>query len=346
MAQQWILRKGSKERGFQYASSSGRKIRAKADLERIDALRIPPAWKDVHVAVSSRAPVQAWGFDARGRKQYRYHTRAVEKGELAKHYRVRQLASDLPILRRTLRDDFGRGDFSRERVFAGIVLLISDAFFRVGSDRYERENNTFGVTTLRKSHVKVVGDSVKFDFRGKRSIRQKRPYSASPRMLAFVRSLIRTPGQRLFRYKEDGEWVNVSARDVNEYIRSLADFPYTAKDFRTWGGTLRMAIVLADLGKGKNERARKQTVAQAVRFVASELHNTPAIARKSYVHPVLITRYVQNGATIEVRHPTLTMRSEKRFRHTPEEKALIDFLAQYFPERRKERRPVHSEENR
>src|SRR5229473_8441111 len=272
MAQQWILRKGSKERGFHYVSSSGWMVRTKADLERIDALRIPPAWKDVHVAVSSRAPVQAWGFDARGRKQYRYHTRAVEKGELAKHYRVRQLASDLPRLRRTLRDDFGRGDFSRERVFAGIVLLISDAFFRVGSDRYERENNTFGVTTLRKSHVKVVEDSVEFDFRGKRSIRQKREYKASPRMAAFIRSLIRTPGQRLFRYKEDGEWVNASARDVNEYIRSLADFPYTAKDFRTWGGTLRMAIVLAELDKGKNESARKKTVAQAVRFVASELH--------------------------------------------------------------------------
>ncbi|MFN2602734.1 MAG: DNA topoisomerase IB [Gemmatimonadaceae bacterium] len=345
MAQQWILRKGSKDSGFRYLGANGRKVASK-ELVRIDALRIPPAWKDVHVAVSSRAPVQAWGFDARGRKQYRYHTRAVEKGELAKHYRVRQLASDLPKLRRTLRDDFGRGDFSKERVFAGIVLLISDAFFRVGSDRYERENNTFGVTTLRKSHVKIVDDSVEFDFRGKRSIRQKRPYKASPRMLAFIRSMMRTPGQRLFRYKQDGEWVNVTARDVNEYIRSLADFPYTAKDFRTWGGTLRMAIVLADLPEGKNERARKKSVAQAVRFVASELHNTPAIARKSYVHPVLITRYVQNGATIEVRHPTRSMRSEKRFRHTPEERALIDFLAQYFPERRKERRPVDSEENR
>lgn len=337
MAQQWILRKGSKESGFRYVGANGRKVNSE-DRDRIDSLRIPPAWKEVHVAVSDRAPVQAWGFDARGRKQYRYHTRAVEKGELAKHYRVRQLASDLPKLRRTLRDDFGRGDFSRERVCAGVVLLISDVFFRVGSDRYERENNTFGITTLRKSHVKLIDDEVRFSFRGKRSIRQTRMYHPSPRMMAFIRSMMRTPGQRLFRYKERGKWVNVSARDVNEYIRSLADFPYTAKDFRTWGGTLRMAIVLSELDKGRNETARKKTVAQAVRFVASELHNTPAIARKSYVHPVLITRYVQNGATIEVRHPSRSAHSEKRFRHTPEEKALIDFLAQYFPERRKERR--------
>jgi DNA topoisomerase-1 len=338
MAQQWILRKGSRDSGFKYVAASGAKIRKKADLDRIDALRIPPAWREVHIAVSPKAPVQAWGLDARGRKQYRYHTRAVEKGELAKHYRVRQLASDLPALRKKLRDDFGRRDFSKERVSAGIVLLISDAFFRVGSERYERENNTFGVTTLRKTHVEVEGDSIQFDFRGKRSIRLKRHYYTSPRMAAFITSLLGTPGRRLFRYEVDGDWYDINARDVNEYLRSLTDFPYTAKDFRTWGGTLRMAIVLAELDKGRNEGARKKTVAQAVRFVATELNNTPAIARKSYVHPVLISRYVQNGATIEVKHPSRRVGSEKRARHTTEEKALIAFLAKHFPERRKERR--------
>jgi DNA topoisomerase-1 len=339
MAQQWILRNGSKEKGFKYVSATGAKVRTKADLDRIEGLRIPPAWREVHIAVSARSPVQAWGLDARGRKQYRYSTRAVEKGELAKHYRVRQLASDLPVIRKKLREDFGRRDFSKERVSAGIVLLISDAFFRVGSDRYERENNTFGVTTLRKSHVEVEGDSIQFDFRGKRSIRLRRHYYTSPRMAKFIRSLLMTPGQRLFRYESDGDWYNINARDVNEYIRSLVDFPYTAKDFRTWGGTLRMAIVLAELDRGRNERERKKTVAQAVRFVAMELHNTPAIARKSYVHPILISRYVQNGATIEVTHPPRRkVGNEKRARHTSDEKALIAFLAKHFPERRKERR--------
>src|SRR6185436_3286049 len=135
MAQQWILRKGSKESGFNYVSARGAKVRTKADLDRIDALRIPPAWREVHVAVSSRSPVQAWGLDARGRKQYRYHARAVEKGELSKHYRVRQHAHDLPKLKRKLDRDFRRKDFSKERVCAGIVLLISDVFFRVGSER-------------------------------------------------------------------------------------------------------------------------------------------------------------------------------------------------------------------
>jgi len=345
MAQQWILRKGSKESGFHYVAPNGRKVRSKEQLERIDALRIPPAWREVHIAVGVRAPVQAWGFDARGRKQYRYHTRAVEKGELAKHYRVRQLARDLPALKRKLDKDFRRRDFSKERICAGIVLLISDAFFRVGSDRYERENNTFGITTLRKSHVAIDGDIVRFDYRGKRSIRQTQ-FLQSREMASFIQSLLDMPGRRLFRYERDGEWMNVSARDVNEYLKNLGDFPYTVKDFRTWGGTLRMATVLAELGKAPNEPARKKTVTQAVRLVASELHNTPAICRKSYVHPVLISRYVQNGATIEVKHPLKRSLRQSRFKHTPEEKALIDFLAQHFPERRKERRnPAGPEEN-
>ena len=338
MAQRWILRKGSKESGFRYVAATGRPVRGKKELERIDLLRIPPAWREVHVAVSAKSPIQAWGLDARGRKQYRYHTRAVEKGELAKHYRVRQLASDLPALRRKLREDFGRRDFSQQRVCAGIVLLISDVFFRVGSDRYERENNTFGVTTLRKSHVTIEDDTIEFDFKGKRSIRQRRPYEASPLMVDFIGSLLLTPGQRLFRYEHDGEWFDISARDVNDYIRSLADFPYTAKDFRTWGGTLRMATVLADLGKARNENARKKMVTTAVRFVAAELGNTPAIARKSYVHPVLITRYLKNGATILVKHPRRGSSRRSRFKHTVEETALIEFLKTHFPERRKERR--------
>jgi DNA topoisomerase-1 len=337
MAQQWILRKGSKESGFRYVAANGRKLSSREHLARIDALRIPPAWREVHIAASPRAPVQAWGFDARGRKQYRYHARAIEKGELSKHYRVRQLAHDLPALKRKLDRDFRRKDFSKERICAGIVLLISDVFFRVGSDRYERENNTFGVTTLRKSHVAIDDDMIRFEYRGKRSIRQTQ-FLESHDMAQFIQSMLDTPGRRLFRYEGDGEWQNITARDVNDYLRDLADFPYTVKDFRTWGGTLRMATVLADLGKAPNENARKKTVTQAVRLVASELHNTPAICRKSYVHPILISRYVQNGATIQVKHPQRKTGRNLRFQHTPEEKALIEFLAQHFPERRKERR--------
>ncbi len=337
MAQRWILRKGSKESGFRYVAANGRPVRSKKELERIDLLRIPPAWREVHIAVSPKSPIQAWGLDARGRKQYRYNARAVEKGALSKHYRVRQLAHDLPRIKRKLHKHFHQRGFSREKVCAGIVLLISDAFFRVGSDLYERENNTFGITTFKKSHAVVTGDVVHFEYVGKRGIDQWQVVD-SPEMAAFIKALKKNPGSRLFRYQRDGKWMNVDARDVNDYLRKIADFPYTAKDFRTWGGTLRMATVLADIGKDPNERARKKTVATAVRLVASELGNTPAICRKSYVHPVLITRYLKNGSTIVVNHSRWRSEPTSPFRHSAEETALIKFLDEYFPERRKERR--------
>lgn len=337
MAQQWILRKGSKETPFRYVTRSGKAVNSKKQLERIDALRIPPAWREVHVATSERAPIQAWGFDARGRKQYRYHTRAVEKGELRKHHRVRQLASDLPVLRRELDIAFRRRRLPKEKVCAGILLLISDAFFRVGSDRYEQDNNTFGITTLKKSHATVAGDTVRIEYKGKRGLKQWQ-FIHTAKMVAFIKSLLKTPGRRLFRYQQEGKWFNVTARDVNDYLKDLAEFPYTAKDFRTWGGTLRMATVLADAEKPPNERERRKTVVSAFRFVAADLGNTPAICRKSYVHPVLISRYLQNGSTIEIRHESRSATNASPFKHSAEEKALIAFLAQYFPDRRKGRR--------
>jgi DNA topoisomerase I len=337
MAQKWILRKGTKESGFRYVAPNGRPVKDRDKLSRIDVLRIPPAWREVHIASSPRSPIQAWGLDARGRKQYRYHPRTVEIGELSKHYRVRLLGQDLPRLKQKLHKHLRLRGFPREKVCAGIVLLISDAFFRVGSDRYEQENNTFGITTLKRSHVTVAGGAVRFEYRGKRGIKQWQ-YIHLAEMVTFIKALLKTPGRRLFRYEEDGKWLDVAARDVNEYLKELAQFPYTAKDFRTWGGTLRMATVLADLDKPRNERERRKTVASAIRFVAADLGNTPAICRKSYVHPVLISRYLKNGSTIDVRHDSRSVRSASPFRHSAEEEALIDFLAQYFPERRRKRR--------
>lgn len=340
LSKKWILRKGTKASGFRFVGPNGQALCSAADLDRIDKLRIPPAWRDVHVAANPRAAIQVWGFDARGRKQYRYHRRAVEKGELRKHYRVRQMARDLPILRARIDSDFRRNDLSRERVCAGIVRIISDTFFRVGSDRYERENNTFGITTLRKSHVKVDGARVRFDYPGKRGLRQHRTI-VSRRIARFIVELLSTPGARLFRYERDGEWCNVDARDVNNYLESLTDFPYTAKDFRTWGGTLRAATVLAELGPEKNPRVRNKNVVTTVRLVAAELGNTPAICRKSYVHPVVIARYLKSGATIDLpmrRSVSLADPSKRHIAHTPEERALIRFLDVYFPERRHRRR--------
>lgn len=331
MAAKWILRKGTKASGFRYSGPDGRPIRGKDALGRMDALRIPPAWRDVHVAANPRSPIQVWGLDVRGRKQYRYHARAVEKGELRKHYRVRQMAKELPALRKALHEDFRRRGFPKEKVCAGIVLLIADTFLRVGSDRYERENNTFGITTLRKSHVTFDGTKVTFDYLGKRSIRH-RQFTSDASLMKFVELLLTTPGARLFRYQVSGEWMNVDARDVNEYLQAAAGFPYTAKDLRTWGGTLRAATVLADQQPSRSPAVRKKIVVMAVRLVAAELGNTPAICRKSYVHPAVIARYLKNGATIVVTRKAARKRS--RYANSAEEDALIEFLDTHFPERR------------
>ncbi|MDQ6769990.1 MAG: DNA topoisomerase IB, partial [Gemmatimonadota bacterium] len=193
MARQWIVREGSKTKGFRYTGPGGRAIGGKQELERIDKLRIPPAWRDVHISTNARAAIQVWGFDARGRKQYKYHPRAVEKGELRKYYRVRQMARDLPALRTKIMRDFRRSGLSKEKVCAGIVRLISHGFFRVGSERYQKENNTFGITTMRKSHVLVLDDStVEFEYRGKRSITQRNVVTGKD-LARFVTELLKTP---------------------------------------------------------------------------------------------------------------------------------------------------------
>ena len=333
MAQKWIVREGSKTKGFRYKGPSGSAIKNAAELERFDALRIPPAWRDVHISTNPRAAIQVGGFDERGRKQYKYHRRAVEKGELRKYYRVRQMARDLPALRARMQRDFRRKALTKEKVCAGIVRLIGAGWFRVGSDKYQKENNTFGITTMRKSHVTIFGDSVEFEYRGKRSITQ-RNVVVDKDLTRFVSALVKTPGPRLFRYQEDGKWKDVDSHDVNDYIEKVAQFPYTAKDFRTWGGTLRAATVLADMGKGKSANERKKNVVTAVRLVASELGNTPTICRKSYVHPVVVMKYLRSGTTISL--PARAKASDSNgVGYAPEEEALISFLDEYFPERRK-----------
>jgi DNA topoisomerase-1 len=289
----------------------------------------------VHIAANVRAPIQVWGFDARGRKQYRYHRRAVEKGELRKYYRVRQMAKELPRLRKKFLADVALDGLPRERVCAGVVLLISQRWFRVGSERYQKENNSFGITTMRKSHVEREKDYAIFAYRGKRGIHHRQTV-LDRRLLRLIDDLMETPGPRLFRYRDGKRWVNLDAREVNDYIEQVAGFPYTAKDFRTWGGSLRAATILADIGSAPSKTARNKNVVMTVRLVAAELGNTPAISRKSYVHPVILTRYLRSGATISV--PRASAKPKSMAKHFPEETALIDFLDRHFPERRGERR--------
>lgn len=331
MAQQWILRRGHTPGRFSYVDGRGQRV-PKARAAQIDALAIPPAWTDVHVAHSDRAAIQAWGYDARGRKQYRYHPRAVHKGQLRKYYRVRQMARDLPAIRKRVYADFRRRGLPEAKVLAGVVRFLADGFFRVGSERYAKENHTFGVTTLNKSHVRVDDDVITFAYVGKRSIAHKQVV-VSRELSRFVTALFQTPGRRLFRYQNtDGAWCNVESRQVNAYLQRMTNFPYTAKDFRTWGGTLRAATVLGEIGPAGSDRDAKKNVVTAMRLVAAELGNTPAICRASYVHPVIITQYLHTGTTIQWARGTAGRKGV--WAHLPEERALIAFLDVHFPERR------------
>jgi DNA topoisomerase-1 len=339
MATSWFRRLGSKRSGFRYVTPLGREIRDRRTVERLEALRVPPAWRDVHLATTPRSAIQAWGFDARGRKQYRYNDRAVERRELRKYHRVRQLAKDLPRVRRALHLDARprlRADsLDADAVAATVLRLISETFCRVGGERYTRENGTFGITTLRKSHVQLCDGTACFEYRGKGSIRQRQVVTDAD-LIKLVARQLRTPGSKLFRYKRNGAWHVISARDVNEYLQGRIG-GYSAKDFRTWGGTLRAATVLAELGPARSLAEAKRNVALAMRLVSTELGNTPTICRKSYVHPLVIARYLDDGETIAL--PRTRRHAPNRGQaHSPEERALIDFLDRHFPERRSERR--------
>ena len=331
---EWLERRGGKT-AFRYVRTNGTVVGDERTLDRIRMLAVPPGWTDVHVAASASAAVQAWGMDVKGRKQYRYHARAVERGQLRKYYRVRELAKELPFIRQRVRSHAASRTPSKRAVAAAVVRLISESFFRIGSERYATENKTFGIVTLRKRHVQIADGRAVFSYVGKRSIRQ-RQVVANRELAALVKRQLTSPGTRLFRYKEGARWRDLTATDVNAYLHDTLGVEFSAKDFRTWGGTLRAATVLAELGPGASPTDAKRNVATTMRLVASELGNTPAICRKSYVHPLVVARYVDDGETIKLsaRH---TPRAD-RYAHSPEERALIRFLDTHFPERRRRAR--------
>jgi DNA topoisomerase I len=332
---QWILRRGTARSGFRYVGPDGRPVRDTRRLSRIDLLRIPPAWSDVHIAVAPGASIQAWGFDARGRRQYRYHERAVERRELRKYHRVRQLAHELPAVRRRLRRDAAEPDLARDTVAAIALRLISETFCRVGNEKYQRENGTYGLTTITKEHVRFTRGQAVLQYEGKGGIEQ-RQVVAAPDLVRLLRRLARSPGNRLFRFRTGKVWHDLDARDVNDYLRRSLPGGHSAKDFRTWGGTLRAATVLAEIGPARSPTEAKRNVALAMRLVGSELGNTATVCRASYVHPMVIARYLDAGETIEI--PRGRRATSGTFAHTPEERALIQFLERHFPDRRKARR--------
>ena len=272
---------------FHYKRPGGKPVRDKPTLKRIRALAIPPAWKNVWIAPFANAHLMATGRDARGRKQYRYHAGFAAVRDADKYAHLTDFAGSLPAIRRRLKYDLARQGLPREKVLATIVTLLEETLIRIGNEDYARANHSFGLTTLRNGHVKVRGPQLRFLFRGK-SGKQWSLSVRDRRVARVIRSCQELPGQHLFEYRDtDGSVHAVSSSDVNAYLRAIADAEISAKDFRTWAGTVKAAMAFGAAGQG--EAGNKAAARAVVAAVAEELGNTVAVCRKCYIHPKILT---------------------------------------------------------
>jgi len=297
MAQRIGWRREGSKRRFRYVDADGRRITDEDKLERIHALAIPPAWKDVWIAPSARTKLQATGIDAAGRKQYLYHPEYRARQEQAKYDKLIRFAEKLPDLREAMSEHMELAGLPEEKVAAVAVRLINLGWFRIGSDRYAKSSRTFGITTLRKSHVSVRGARISFRYRGKHSIMIHSAIVDAELEMA-MKELIALPRARLFKFEQEGGYCNLDQRRLNAYIRTYLGAEFTAKDFRTWGGTLTAAVELAQHGRPESEAEAKRRIARVMRTVGERLGNTPAVARSSYVSPAVVEQYL-DGRTIE-----------------------------------------------
>jgi DNA topoisomerase-1 len=318
------LRRLRSGRAFRYLDAANRPVRDSTVLRRIRSLAIPPAWTSVWICASPRGHVQATGRDARGRKQYRYHPRWREVRDSAKYGHVLEFARRLPHLRARTARDLRRPGLSRRKVVAALVRLLEATLIRVGNEEYARQNRSFGLTTLRDRHASVAGARVEFRFRGK-SAREHVVRISDRRLGNVVRRCQELPGQTLFQYVDEaGRRRSVGSSDVNAYLREAMGAEFTAKDFRTWAGTVLAACALcaADPPRGKTHGNR--TVVRAVESVAERLGNTTAVCRRCYVHPAVIEAYLDGSLAASLR---------ARARRRPgrglsgEESRVLDMLA-------------------
>ena len=323
-------RVGSPEEGFTYRKADGKPLRLPSALARIKALAIPPAWTGVEIAVDPAAKVQATGIDAAGRKQYRYHPDATHRRARRKYRKLLEFARVLPQIRDATDEHLRQPGVGRDKVLATIVRLMMRGFFRVGSERYAVDNKTFGIATLRKRHLRIDGTDLRFRYVGKKSIHQHHVVADTP-LVEVLREIMALPGTRLFRYvDESGHPRNVTSADVNGYLKQLAGEKYTSKDIRTWGGTVRAATILADIGPPRSATEAKKNTLLACKLVSSELGNTPAVCRSAYIHPVVLEKY-QTGKTIApyMREAPRPAEAGAPAQYYPEEAALMRFLERW-----------------
>jgi DNA topoisomerase-1 len=326
--QHWWRRHGSKIKGFWYADETGKRITDETELERIKSLVIPPAWKHVRISPSHRSRLQVVGLDTSGRMQYLYHPQFKARQERKKFEKIVRFGDYLPALRRRTNEDINLEGITKERVLAVVIRLINDLYFRVGSETSVKRYRTYGVTTLRNRHLEIKrGGRLSFNFVGKHHIRHRR-LVVDEELAMLIADIKKIGGAKLFEYYDrEGRVKNITPRDVNEYIKAATSPEFSAKDFRTWGGTLLAAVHLAEMGKAEDERQAKRNIVRAVKHVAEHLGNTPTVCRNCYIHPAVFELY-QSGVTLA----EFRRRLERRIHHRleperqPEEDALLKLL--------------------
>jgi DNA topoisomerase-1 len=321
------IRRKRNGKGFKYIDVDDRPIRDEKQLQRIKSLVIPPAWKDVWICPSPNGHIQATARDAKGRKQYRYHTRWREKRDETKYSRMLAFAQALPAIRKQAKEDLARPGLPPEKILATIVRLLETTFIRIGNQEYARTNNSFGLTTMRRRHVAVSGSTLRFQFRGK-SGKHHQIALTDPQMAKIVRRCQDLPGQELFQYAgDDGEFHSIGSAEVNQYLQEITGQDFTAKDFRTWAGTVLAALTLKELGEFDSEAQAKKNIVDAIQVVATRLGNTPAVCRKCYVHPIVLDTYLE-GSLLEGLKTKKTGTAKGLPDLRAEEKAVMKLLKQ------------------
>jgi DNA topoisomerase-1 len=318
-------------RGFSYRDAEGNVVRDRETLARIRSLAIPPAWTDVWICPYPNGHLQATGRDAKGRKQYRYHPRYRHGRDAAKFERLVAFANALPAIRSRVDEDLARPGLPKEKVLAAVVRLLELTLIRVGNEEYARLNRSFGLTTLRDRHADVEGSSIRFRFRGK-SGRQHEVGLRDRRLAAIVRKCRDLPGQELFQYvARDGEPIDVGSDDVNDYLRSIAP-DVTAKDFRTWAGTVLAFRALRALDRPATDGQAKKNVVAAIRETAELLGNTPAVCRQAYVHPVVVDAYLDDRLRGALLHAAEESPTPPIGTTEAEEQAVVELLRRQLGE--------------
>ncbi|HKF15480.1 MAG TPA: hypothetical protein VKB13_09660 [Gaiellaceae bacterium] len=313
-------------RHFRYVDAQGRCITKKEHLERIESLVIPPAWKDVWISPHPGAKLQATGVDAAGRRQYLYHPAYRAKQEQAKYDKLVRFAERLPDIRAAMAEHLAGEQFSPEWTNALALRLINLGWFRVGSERYVKRHRTFGITTLNKNHVTVRGNRVTFKYRGKHKV-WVHTAVVDQELAEAMRALVKLEGgRRLFRYRTGDELFNLTGRKLNDYVREHMGEEFTAKDFRTWGGTLLAAVAFAERGVPETATEAKRAVAAVMRSVGEKLGNTPAVARSSYVSPAVVEQYLDGRTIDDFRPRHLRVVGARDIGLDPEERALLSLL--------------------